>query len=70
MISGFSEPWCEYINPFRIYSPNGCGGCFNDTSVKFDRGWDWCGRKKDFICTKEITPEMVIEKIEDVITRP
>jgi autotransporter strand-loop-strand O-heptosyltransferase len=70
MISGFSEPWCEYINPFRIYSPNGCGGCFNDTSVKFDRGWEWCGRKKDFICTKEITPEMVIEKIEDVITRP
>ena len=70
MISGFSEPWCEFNNRFRVYTPDGCGGCFNDTTVKFDRGWDWCGRKKDFICTKEISPAMVIEKIEDLITSP
>jgi autotransporter strand-loop-strand O-heptosyltransferase len=70
MISGFSEAWCEFDNPYRISSPSGCKPCFNDTSVKFDRGWDFCPHKKDFTCTKEISPEMVIEQIENLITAP
>ncbi|MEN6420801.1 MAG: autotransporter strand-loop-strand O-heptosyltransferase [Smithella sp.] len=70
MISGFSLPTCEFDNPYRIYSPNGCGGCFNDTTLKFDRGWEWCPKKNEYSCTREISPEMVIEKIEDLITSP
>jgi autotransporter strand-loop-strand O-heptosyltransferase len=70
MISGFSEKWCEFDNPYRIGSPNGCKPCFNDTSVKFDRGWDFCGHKNDYACTKAITPEIVIEQIEKLITAP
>lgn len=68
MVSGFSEPWCEYDNEYRVTAPEGvCQGCFNDTSVKFDRGWDWCGHKKDYCCTKAITPEMVINKVNEII---
>ena len=68
MISGFSEPWCEYDSDFRIMPPEGvCKGCFNDTSVKFDRGWDWCPKKKDYECTREITAETVIETINKLI---
>jgi autotransporter strand-loop-strand O-heptosyltransferase len=68
MISGFSESWCEYDNDYRIMPPEGiCRGCFNDTSVKFDRGWDWCPQNKDYECTKEITAEKVIETINKLI---
>jgi autotransporter strand-loop-strand O-heptosyltransferase len=68
MISGFSEPWCEYDSDFRIMPPEGiCKGCFNDTSVKFDRGWTWCPQNKDYACTKEITAEKVIETINKLI---
>ena len=71
MISGFSEPWCEFNNLWRVMPPVGvCKGCFNDPTVTFDRGWDWCGRKKNYECTREITAEYVIERIEDLITRP
>lgn len=66
MISGFSEPWAEFPTPHRIINENVCHGCFNDTSVKFDRGWDWCERNQNYICTKEITPAMVIEQIDKI----
>jgi autotransporter strand-loop-strand O-heptosyltransferase len=71
MISGFSDPKCEYDNPYRVFPSNGvCKGCFNDPIFKLDRGWDWCPSGKDYECTKSITSDMVIEKIEDIITRP
>lgn len=52
--------------PFRIINENVCHGCFNDTSVKFDRGWDWCPHNKNYECTREITPAMVIEQIDKI----
>ncbi len=70
MISGFSDPFTEFqSNNYRIAPPLGaCHGCFNDKSLTFDRSWNWCPRNKDFECTKLITPEMVKEKIDLLIS--
>jgi FkbM family methyltransferase len=75
MISGFSEPWCEFQeNNIRIINRNVCHGCFN--RYEFNRGvWDWCpvfnpnmldhcpDNPKLFECTKTITPDDVIDAI-------
>ena len=71
MISGFSKPFCEFQeNCIRVHNENVCNGCFNDERYEFDRGdWDWCPAHKktprQFECSKTITPQMVISKIED-----
>ena len=69
LISGFSAPWCEPNNSIeRVFNPNVCNSCFNDPNIEFDKGdWNWCPRKNDFECSKKITPEMVIEKINKII---
>ena len=70
MISGFSKPFCEFQeNCIRVHNYNVCNGCFNDSRYTFDRGdWNWCPAYKDtprmFECTKNITPQMVIDGIE------
>jgi len=66
MISGFSEDYTESAD-VRIASPVGkCSGCFN--KFKLDPGdWNWCpvnkGTDKQFECTKDISSDVVIEKI-------
>jgi autotransporter strand-loop-strand O-heptosyltransferase len=69
MVSGFSDPFTEFISDnFRISPPpNICHGCFNDASLPFDRSWEWCPRNKNYECTRTITPEMVKEKIDHLI---
>lgn len=73
MISGYSMPWAEFTsNIKRIINTNVCHGCFNDVNNNFDRGqWLWCprhgGTPRQFECTKEISPEYVIEEIKDLI---
>lgn len=68
MITGVSEEWNDFLTPYRIAVNNEvCGiGCFNDTSIPIDRKWDWCPREKNYICTRSITPEMVIEQIDRI----
>jgi autotransporter strand-loop-strand O-heptosyltransferase len=65
LISGFSEPFTEFqTNIVRIVPPLGkCRGCFNDPSLKFERGWDWCPRGNNYECTRYITPEAVMQAI-------
>lgn len=73
MISGFSDPFCEFSTKnYRIINKDVCHGCFNDPSIKFDKGdWNWCPRLKGtermFECTKTITPETVQKNIEALI---
>lgn len=68
MISGFSDPICEFKNNnIRIHNKNVCNSCFN--RYQFDRGdWNWCPDHKDterqFECTIKITPSMVIDEIK------
>jgi len=74
MISGFSKPFCEFqSNCYRVINKNSCNGCFNDLKYEFNKGdWDWCpahkGTNRHFECTKTITPDMVIEQIQKLIT--
>ncbi len=69
MISGFSKPWCEFTTGVeRLHNPDVCNGCFNDSGLTFDKGnWEWCPRDKDFECTKSITSDMVIERIDKIL---
>jgi autotransporter strand-loop-strand O-heptosyltransferase len=68
LISGFSYDWAEMQDCVRIAAPKGkCEGCFN--RLKLDAGdWNWCpdhkGTDRQFECTKSITAEMVIKKLE------
>jgi len=71
IISGFSAPFCEPKKGVeRVFNPNVCNSCFNDHSIQFDPGdWNWCPRGKDFECSKSITPEMVIESINNIFEK-
>ena len=73
LVSGFSTEWAEFkSNVKRIINKDVCHGCFNDPNNDFDRGkWMWCprqyGTERQFECTMKITPEYVIERIENLI---
>jgi len=68
LISGFSESYTETVsNTYRVINKNVCTGCFN--WERLDPGdWNWCpkfkGTNRHFECSKEITSDMVIEKIK------
>jgi autotransporter strand-loop-strand O-heptosyltransferase len=64
MITGVSELWNDFPNPHRISIDVCRPGCFNDPSLPIERGWDWCPRKKDYACTRDITEELVIAEID------
>ena len=65
MISGFSNPKSEFYTPYRVHNKNVCNSCWNDSSIPFEKGnWLWCAKNKDFECSKEITFDMVKEKID------
>jgi autotransporter strand-loop-strand O-heptosyltransferase len=68
LISGYSARWGEMQDCYRVINEDVCHGCFNDSKEPFDRGdWYWCPRKQDFICSKSITPNMVIKEIDKII---
>jgi autotransporter strand-loop-strand O-heptosyltransferase len=65
MISGFSDPKSEFNTPYRVHNKNVCNSCWNDASLPFEReNWLWCPKNKDFECSREITFDMVKEKID------
>jgi hypothetical protein len=69
MISGFTNPNTEFKNPYRVFNPDVCNSCWNDSTIigHCTSGWSFCPRNKNFECSSEITPEMVIEKIDKCI---
>lgn len=68
MISGFSNPKSEFYTPYRVHNKNVCNSCWNDNTLPFERGnWLWCPRNKNFECSKQITFEMVKEKIDNCV---
>lgn len=66
MITGVSEEWNDFPNPYRVSTKECTPGCFNDPSHPINRGWEWCPRNRDYACTKSITEAMVIDTIERV----
>lgn len=71
IISNATSKDNEFVDEktLRIYDESVCHGCFH--KYNFDPSdWLWCpvyrnDENKRFICTKAITPEIVIEKIEN-----
>jgi len=71
LISGFSEPHteftCERVFPKRS---NVCTGCFNREWLN-PGDWEWCpdhkGTLRQFECTKNITPNMVISALQKTL---
>lgn len=71
LISGFSEPWCEFYTPYRVINTKVCHGCFNDVRYKFDQtDCFWCprlgGTKRQLECSTQITAEQVINTIKQI----
>jgi autotransporter strand-loop-strand O-heptosyltransferase len=67
VISGAVADWYEFSNPYRVQSKSElCSGCFNRSKLDAS-DWLFCPDKKDFICTKSITFEMVKEKIDQLV---
>ena len=69
MISGFTKPFNEFnSNVIRIHNDNVCNGCWHDSNIKFNNSdWMFCPRKNNFICSKSITPDEVINSIKKLI---
>jgi autotransporter strand-loop-strand O-heptosyltransferase len=67
MIDGVAEKWNSFPTPYRVAANVGCKPCFNNTSIPIDRSWDWCINPSKYACTKDITPEMVIDKINTIL---
>lgn len=67
MISGFSNPYTQFkYNNYRVYNKNAlCKDCFN--RYKFNGDWYYCPDNNDFICSRSITPNMIILKIQQVL---
>lgn len=71
LISGFTEPFMENEEFYRVYTPQGiCRGC--QTTERLDPGdWEWCPFHKNtfrhFECTKSITPESVIVNLKKAL---
>jgi autotransporter strand-loop-strand O-heptosyltransferase len=70
LISGFSEKYAEFTPSERIINETVCHGCFNNTKLD-PSDWNWCpvfkGTDKQFICTKEISSDQVINAINKVL---
>lgn len=72
LISGCTYEHLEpNTNIYRVINKNVCNGCLNDESINNKdgilSGWFYCPRNKNFECSKEITSESVIEKINQII---
>jgi autotransporter strand-loop-strand O-heptosyltransferase len=69
LISGFSYPYTEFETPYRVQNHSVCTGCWNGSL--FDKGdWKWCpksDKREEFECTKQITPKMVIDVIDQLL---
>jgi hypothetical protein len=69
MIAGHSEEWVEFSeNCIRIINKDVCHGCYNNEE-HMDKLCcyhnTYCPTGKNFVCTRAISPKMVIEKIKE-----
>ena len=68
MVVGHTHKGADFSTPYRVQNTNVCHGCFNKHSVAGHvSDWYWCPENKDFECTRQITPEMVIEKVNIIL---
>jgi autotransporter strand-loop-strand O-heptosyltransferase len=69
LISGHSKKWLEFSeNCLRINNENVCNGCHNivehvDKFCCYHESF--CPENKNFICTRSISPKMVLDEIKN-----
>ena len=70
MISGITARWYEFQNPYRIYNPVVCHGCFNEYFGAGEKN-ELCllfkGTDRAYECSKNITARQVINAIDRLI---
>ena len=71
LISGISEPWCEFASAYRVHNPLVCHGCFNQRPHETHQileclNGNFDGERK-YECSKKISARMVIDAIERLI---
>ncbi len=68
LISGITNPWCEFYTPYRILNRHVCHGCYNDIRADFKN--NLCpyhgGTERELECSKKIAPVQVIKAINDL----
>ena len=69
LIAGHSEKWVEFTeNCIRIINEDVCHGCYN-SKEHMDKlccyHSSFCPENKNFICTRAISPRMVMDKIKE-----
>jgi autotransporter strand-loop-strand O-heptosyltransferase len=70
LVSGSTMPWSEFAECTRVINTKVCHGCFNDVSHPIDRGnWKYCPRNGGYICTTEITPDMVWDGVKQMLAK-
>lgn len=70
LISGISEPWCEFSSAYRVYNPLVCHGCYNDLRVNCLHIADCIhhhGTPQAYECSKNISARQVIAAIARLI---
>lgn len=71
LISGFTLPNSEFYTPWRVFSSQGCNGCWDDTAIHFDhQDFFWCprhkGSERQYECTRLITGQQVNRMIDQL----
>ena len=66
MVVGPISERYHFKNPYIVQNKNVCHACWSHHDVELGE-WYWCPENKDFECTRQITPEMVIEKINLIL---
>jgi autotransporter strand-loop-strand O-heptosyltransferase len=66
MVVGSISERFHFKNPYFVQNKNVCHACWDKHDI-VKNDWYWCPENKDFECTRQITPEMVIEKIDKLI---
>ena len=72
LISGISLPHIDFPTPYRVTNTSEglCYGCAAESDFIFDKNnWLFCPKNKNFECTREISFEMVKEKIDLLMVR-
>lgn len=66
MLTGVSEEWNDFPTPYRIATKD-CKPCFNNPDIPINRSWDWCENTDKYVCTRNITEDMMKEQIDKLI---
>jgi glycosyltransferase involved in cell wall biosynthesis len=69
VISGFTLPYSEPSECYRVINDSVCVGCYHDFSFPFDRegSGSHCPRERNYECSTSITPGMVLDKVRQAL---